>query len=214
MQTDGKWQLNGEPTDGALTTLFHKLIGREPEVEEVDTLPFDSAYRYSARLIKESDHNELMVKGAPGTIFDMAKKTDPSFDDKTWYKRVAGLTEQGLRVVALGYKDVSADISEIDQDKIYDGIKLSGVVGIIDPPREEVIPSIHSLRRAGVKVNMITGDHPDTAAAIARKLDLDESIHAITGPEVDEMSDEDLIKKILVATMSLPEPHLPTSCEL
>ncbi|MDM7516292.1 HAD-IC family P-type ATPase [Lentilactobacillus sp. TOM.63] len=196
VQTDGEWQLNGEPTDGALTTLFHKLIGREPEVDEVDTLPFDSAYRYSARLIKEADHNELMVKGAPGTIFDMVKQSDPSFDDKTWYARVADLTEHGLRVVALGSKAVATTATEIDQDNIYDGIKLSGVVGIIDPPREEVIPSIHSLRRAGVKVNMITGDHPDTASAIARKLDLDESIHAITGPEVDEMSDEDLIKNI------------------
>lgn len=196
VQTDGEWQLNGEPTDGALTTLFHKLIGREPEVDEVDTLPFDSAYRYSARLIKESDHHELMVKGAPGTIFDMVKQSNPSFDDKVWYNRVAQLTEQGLRVVALGFKSVSSDITQIDQDKIADGIQLSGVVGIIDPPREEVIPSIRSLRRAGVKVNMITGDHPDTASAIARKLDLDESIHAITGPEVDEMSDEDLIKNI------------------
>lgn len=196
VQTDGEWQLNGEPTDGALTTLFHKLIGREPEVDEVDTLPFDSAYRYSARLIKKADHNELMVKGAPGTIFDMVKETDPSFDDKTWYARVAELTKQGLRVVALGYKDVPADVDEIDQERISDGIKLSGVVGIIDPPREEVIPSIQSLRRAGVRVNMITGDHPDTASAIARKLDLDESIHAITGPEVDEMSDEELIKNI------------------
>lgn len=196
VQTDGEWQLNGEPTDGALTTLFHKLIGREPEVDELDTSPFDSAYRYSARLIKESGHNELMVKGAPGTIFGMVKKTNPDFDDKVWYSRVSKLTEQGLRVVALGYKDVSSAVTEIDQDKIYDGIKLSGVVGIIDPPREEVIPSIRSLRRAGVKVNMITGDHPDTASAIARKLDLDESIHAITGPEVDEMSDEDLVKNI------------------
>lgn len=196
VQTDGEWQLNGEPTDGALTTLFHKLIGREPEVDEVDTLPFDSAYRYSARLIKENDHHELMVKGAPGTIFDMVKQSDPNFDDQTWYARVAKLTEQGLRVVALGYKNVPTDVDEIDQDKIADGIQLSGVVGIIDPPREEVIPSIQSLRRAGVKVNMITGDHPDTASAIARKLDLDESIHAITGPEIDEMSDEDLIKNI------------------
>lgn len=196
VQTDGQWQLNGEPTDGALTTLFHKLIGREPEVDELDTLPFDSAYRYSARLIKEAGHNELMVKGAPGTIFDMVKQSDPNFDSDTWYQRVAKLTEQGLRVVALGSKTVPADKEEIDQARISQGIQLSGLVGIIDPPREEVIPAIQSLRRAGVKVNMITGDHPDTATAIARKLDLDESIHAITGPEIDEMSDEDLIRKI------------------
>ncbi|RRG02312.1 MAG: HAD family hydrolase [Lactobacillus sp.] len=196
VNTDGEWSLTGEPTDGALTTLYHKLIGHEPEVDELDTLPFDSAYRYSARLVKGTDHNELMVKGAPGTIFDMVKQSDPSFDEDAWFEKVTDLTEHGLRVVALGSKSVAGDRDEIDQDKISQGIKLSGIVGIIDPPREEVIPAIQHLRRAGVKVNMITGDHPDTASAIARKLDLDESIHAITGPEVDEMSDEELVKNI------------------
>ena len=197
VENDGQWTLTGEPTDGALTTLFHKLMGRSPEVDELDTLPFDSAYRYSARLIDDDkQHNELMVKGAPGTIFDMAKASDPNFDEDAWYQQVNKLTDQGLRVVALGWKDVANDETEIVMDKISDGIHLSGIVGIMDPPREEVIPAIHHLRQAGVKVNMITGDHPDTARAIAQKLDLDERITAITGPEIDEMSDEDLVKNI------------------
>lgn len=197
VQTDGEWRLTGEPTDGALTTLFHKLMGRAPEVDELDTLPFDSAYRYSARLIDDDkQHNELMVKGAPGTIFDMVKSSHPDFDSDSWYEQVNKLTDQGLRVVALGWKDVSNSESEIVMDDISQGIQLSGIVGIMDPPREEVIPAIHHLRRAGVKVNMITGDHPDTATAIAKKLDLDESIHAITGPKIDKMSDEELSKEI------------------
>ncbi|MFT8994181.1 HAD-IC family P-type ATPase [Lentilactobacillus hilgardii] len=197
VQTDGEWRLTGEPTDGALTTLFHKLMGRAPEVDELDTLPFDSAYRYSARLIDDDkQHNELMVKGAPGTIFDMVKSSHPDFDSDSWYEQVNKLTDRGLRVVALGWKDVSNSENEIVMDDISQGIQLSGIVGIMDPPREEVIPAIHHLRRAGVKVNMITGDHPDTATAIAKKLDLDESIHAITGPEIDKMSDEELSKEI------------------
>ncbi|MFT8742420.1 MAG: HAD-IC family P-type ATPase, partial [Lentilactobacillus hilgardii] len=197
VQTDGEWRLTGEPTDGALTTLFHKLMGRAPEVDELDTLPFDSAYRYSARLIDDDkQHNELMVKGAPGTIFDMVKSSHPDFDSDSWYEQVNKLTDQGLRVVALGWKDVSNSESEIVMDDISQGIQLSGIVGIMDPPREEVIPAIHHLRQAGVKVNMITGDHPDTATAIAKKLDLDESIHAITGPKIDKMSDEELSKEI------------------
>ncbi|MFT8456887.1 HAD-IC family P-type ATPase, partial [Lentilactobacillus hilgardii] len=197
VQTDGEWRLTGEPTDGALTTLFHKLMGRAPEVDELDTLPFDSAYRYSARLIDDDkQHNELMVKGAPGTIFDMVKSSHPDFDSDSWYEQVTKLTDRGLRVVALGWKDVSNSENEIVMDDISQGIQLSGIVGIMDPPREEVIPAIHHLRRAGVKVNMITGDHPDTATAIAKKLDLDESIHAITGPEIDKMSDEELSKEI------------------
>lgn len=197
VQTDGEWRLTGEPTDGALTTLFHKLMGRAPEVDELDTLPFDSAYRYSARLIDDDkQHNELMVKGALGTIFDMVKSSHPDFDSDSWYEQVNKLTDRGLRVVALGWKDVSNSENEIVMDDISQGIQLSGIVGIMDPPREEVIPAIHHLRRAGVKVNMITGDHPDTATAIAKKLDLDESIHAITGPEIDKMSDEELSKEI------------------
>lgn len=197
VQTDGEWSLTGEPTDGALTTLFHKLMGRAPEVDELDTLPFDSAYRYSARLIDDDrQHNELMVKGAPGTIFDMVKKSHPDFDADSWYQQVNKLTDQGLRVVALGWKDVSNDEKEIVMDQIPQGIQLSGIVGIMDPPREEVIPAIQHLRRAGVKVNMITGDHPDTATAIAKKLDLAESIHAITGPEINKMSDEELKQQI------------------
>lgn len=197
VQTDGEWSLTGEPTDGALTTLFHKLMGRSPEVAELDTLPFDSAYRYSARLINDDrQHNELMVKGAPGTIFDMVKASHPDFKADHWYEQVNRLTNQGLRVVALGWKDVANDETEIDMDRVADGIQLSGIVGIMDPPREEVIPAIQHLRQAGVKVNMITGDHPDTATAIAKKLDLDESVHAITGPEIDQMSDEELSRQI------------------
>ncbi len=213
VQTDGEWQLNGEPTDGALTTLFHKLIGREPEVDEVDTLPFDSAYRYSARLIKEAGHNELMVKGAPGTIFDMAKQTNPAFDDKTWYARVAELTEQGLRVVALGYKEVPADVSEINQDQIADGIKLSGVVGIIDPPREEVIPSIQSLRRAGVKVNMITGDHPTRLPQSLVSWISMKAFMRLPAPKLMKCLMKSWLKTLVVITC-LQERRQPTSCEL
>ncbi len=192
----GAWSITGEPTDGALTALFHKLKGRAPEVDEVDTLPFDSAYRFSARLVNFEDEKVLMLKGAPGTIFNMIKESDPHFNDTYWNGKVDKLTSQGLRVVALGFKEVSLDTKQIDKDKIAQGLQLSGIVGIIDPPREEVIPAIQRLRKAGVQVNMITGDHPDTASAIAEKLHLDETITSITGPQLDEMSDDELQKNI------------------
>ena len=195
VKDEGEWSLTGEPTDGALTTLFHKLKGREPNVDEIDTLPFDSAYRYSARLVNYEGNRVLMIKGAPGTVFDMVMKHDTSFNEPAWNAKVNELTQDGLRVVALAQIDnVTGD--EINDEMLDGDVKLTGVVGIIDPPREEVIPAIHSLRQAGVKVNMITGDHPDTATAIAKKLNLDESVHAITGPELDEMSDEELQKNI------------------
>ncbi|WP_268912432.1 HAD-IC family P-type ATPase [Lentilactobacillus sp. SPB1-3] len=195
VKDDGQWILTGEPTDGALTTLFHKLKGREPKVDEVDTLPFDSAYRYSARLVNYDNKRILMIKGAPGTIFDMVEKSDPNFNETAWNAKVNELTKDGLRVVALAQvENIVGD--EINDAMFNNGVKLAGVVGIIDPPREEVIPAIRNLRQAGVRVNMITGDHPDTASAIASRLDLDESISAITGPELDDMSDEELQRNI------------------
>ncbi|MCY9806463.1 HAD-IC family P-type ATPase [Lentilactobacillus senioris] len=195
VQQDDQWSITGEPTDGALTTLYHKLEGHAPDINEIDSLPFDSAYRYSARLVDVDGQRELMVKGAPDTIFEMVKKADASFDVAGWQAKVKELSSKGLRVVALGSVPVK-QIDEINPDEISAAIRLSGVVGIIDPPREEVIPAIANLRRAGVQVNMITGDHPDTATAIAKQLGLAESIHAITGPEIDELSDEELTKVI------------------
>ncbi len=186
------WELTGEPTDGALTTLYRKMTGNDPEVDEIDSLPFDSAFRFSARLANLNNQRVLMVKGSPTTIINASVKTT---DEDYWNNKIKELSSEGLRVVALAYKVVDDSFEEIQPDQIT-GLTLAGMVGIIDPPREEARASIHELRMAGIKVKMITGDHPDTASAIAEKLDLDSVIKAITGPEIDAMSDEELNEKI------------------
>ena len=189
---NNRWELTGEPTDGALTTLYRKMTGNDPEVDEIDSLPFDSAFRFSARLANLNNQRVLMVKGSPTTIINASVK---STDQAYWNDQIKKLSSEGLRVVALAYKLVDDSFDDIQPDKI-DGLTLAGMVGIIDPPREEARASIHELRMAGIKVKMITGDHPDTASAIAKKLDLDSVIKAITGPEIDAMSDEELADKI------------------
>lgn len=189
---DGNWQMTGEPTDGALTTLYHKLTGHQPETDPLDSLPFDSAIRYSARLVKRDDQNILMLKGSPATIMQMAISHNVSLNEQYWEAEMAQLTKQGMRVVALSYQKVAPDVTDIDQIDIGQEMHFIGMVGMIDPPRTEVKQSIQQLRQAGVKVKMITGDHPDTAAAIAKQLDLDDTIRSITGPEIDEMDDEQL----------------------
>lgn len=186
------WELTGEPTDGALTTLYRKMTGNDPEVDEIDSLPFDSAFRFSARLANLNNQRVLMVKGSPTTIINASGKTT---DEDYWNNKIKELSSEGLRVVALAYKVVDDSFEEIQPDQIGD-LTLAGMVGIIDPPREEARASIHELRMAGIKVKMITGDHPDTASAIAEKLDLDSVIKAVTGPEIDAMSDEELNEKI------------------
>ena len=189
---NNRWELNGEPTDGALTTLYRKMTGVDPEVDEIDSLPFDSAFRYSARLANFNNQRVLMVKGSPATIINLSKD---STNENYWNQTIKNLSADGLRVVALAYKVVDDSVEMIDTNDIND-LTLVGMVGIIDPPREEARASIHELRMAGVKVKMITGDHPDTASAIAKKLDLDSVISAITGPEIDAMSDDELKDKI------------------
>ncbi|GEO57181.1 HAD-IC family P-type ATPase [Companilactobacillus bobalius] len=189
---NNRWELTGEPTDGALTTLYRKLTGKDPEVNEIDSLPFDSAFRYSARLVDFENQRILMVKGSPTTIINASKQ---GTDENYWNEKITELSTDGLRVVALAYKTVDSSVDSISKDLI-ENLNMAGMVGIIDPPREEARKSIHELRMAGIKVKMITGDHPDTASAIAKKLDLDSVVKAITGPEIDAMSDEELKDKI------------------
>jgi len=189
---NNRWELNGEPTDGALTTLYRKMTCKDPEVDEIDSLPFDSAFRFSARLANLNNQRVLMVKGSPSTILSHANQ---DADKDYWEQKIKELSSSGLRVVALAYKPVDSTTEDIDIDQIND-LTMAGMVGIIDPPREEARTSIHELRMAGIKVKMITGDHPETASAIAKKLDLDAVISAITGPEIDAMSDDELKDKI------------------
>ncbi|AMV63440.1 Cation transport ATPase [Pediococcus damnosus] len=194
IEEDGKWEINGEPTDGAFLTLYHKVFEKnEPDLVEIDKIPFDSEYRYIAKLDEDSDGQRvILVKGSPDKIFTMAKQADSSFDIPDWTNRVSQLARDGERVVALGYRKVSNDVHELTPEIMAEGVHFLGIAGIIDPPREETIVALKEMREAGIKVKMITGDHPETASAIAKKLGLDGNIAAITGAEIDELSDEKL----------------------
>ncbi|MEJ4455489.1 HAD family hydrolase, partial [Enterococcus faecium] len=176
---NNRWELTGEPTDGALTTLYRKMTGHDPEVAEIDSLPFDSAFRFSARLADLDGQRLLMVKGSPATVLRL---TNQAHNPEYWEHAMSDLTSDGLRVVALAYQVVDDSVDTIDAKSIS-GLELAGMVGIIDPPREEAATAIAELRKAGVEVKMITGDHPDTAMAIANKLHLAPNFKAISGPE-------------------------------
>lgn len=189
---NNQWQLTGEPTDGALTALFHKLTGETPKAAEIDSLPFDSAFRYSARLVDFNDQRVLLVKGAPQTLAQLVQDHGGQVEAGSMANQMSQLTRQGKRVVAMGYQIMSREITEIDASQIGDGLKLVGLVGIIDPPRPEVADAVKQLRFAGIQVKMITGDDPETAAAIAKQLNLADNPKAITGPELNELSDEQL----------------------
>ncbi|MFO8068693.1 MAG: HAD-IC family P-type ATPase, partial [Alkalibacterium sp.] len=198
-QEEGHWIINGEPTDGSFLTLYQKVYQtEETDYEEMDRIPFDSEYRYIASLSqhKQTGEQKIYIKGSPDKILEMAEDFDPNFDLSFWQEKVEELSSQGQRLVAVGVKKLEQNKEDIDHDDLDSGVKFLGIVGIMDPPREEVIESIKTMRKAGVEVKMITGDHPGTAKAIAEQLGLAETVNAITGLELDEMSEEELTEKI------------------
>lgn len=193
-KSDEGWAINGEPTDGAFLTVYHKgfSIDQVPQNTEIDMLPFDSDYRYIAKLVQTTTgQRRLYIKGSPDKLFPMAQQKDAAFPLDTWNQHVQRLSEQGKRVVAVGYLDVPASTTTITHEGLNEGITLLGLAGIIDPPRDEVIQALAEMNAAGVDVKMITGDHPLTAKAIGEKLGLAPVIKTITGPEWDQLSPED-----------------------
>lgn len=199
-QVDNGWTINGEPTDGAFLTLYHKVHGIDdlPTNTEIDMLPFDSDYRYIAKLVQLTDGtHRIYIKGSPDKLFPMAQQAMVDFPIDDWNADVTRLSEQGKRVVAVGYLDVPTTTATITHEQLQQGIQLLGVAGIIDPPRDEVIQALAEMNAAGVDVKMITGDHPLTAKAIGEKLGLAPTINAITGPEWDRLSDAEKPKAAL-----------------
>ncbi|GAB5057110.1 hypothetical protein COSHB9_14980 [Companilactobacillus alimentarius] len=169
---NNQWIISGEPTDGAFLTLYHKVFsyGQADSFEEVDILPFDSDYRYIAKLVKnEQDERILFVKGAPDKLLDMARLQDKNFDYDYWLNKVEAFSKEGKRVIAVGYEKEPDNTDTVTQEMIVDGLNFLGLVAIIDPPREEVIESLKVMRSAGVEVKMITGDNAITAKSIGKK---------------------------------------------
>lgn len=191
-QNKDTWEINGEPTDGAFLTAYYKLLPKQAQLPltKLDLLPFDSVHRYIASLVITADHaKKIYLKGAPDKIFAFAQKQDQTFERALWQARADHLAKQGKRVVALGMRADAQEITELDHVHLEQGFKFLGLVGIIDPPRPEVITALREMKKAHVEVKMITGDAPLTAKAIGQQLGLsDRKLQAITGQEWDQLS--------------------------
>jgi calcium-translocating P-type ATPase len=189
-EIDGKYEINGEPTDGAFITAYQKAFGEPEEADELDLMPFDSDYRYMAKLVRLADGTKkLYIKGSPDKLLPMAKACDPNFDEAHYLAWTSERSKHGQRVIAVGSRVVNVD--EISHDLLAEGIDFLGLAALIDPPRPEVIASIRDMRKAGVKVKMITGDHPQTAQAIAKTLSLADDPQVVTGAELEAMTPAD-----------------------
>lgn len=190
----GEWEMVGDPTDGSLITLSKKGKGNLPNLQKIDKIPFDSAYKYMAVLTERHGEKIIFIKGAPDRLFEMATYQgieQELFDRAYWEEKVIELAKKGERVLAGAYVSVTEDIESIDHSDLNGAITFLGLTGIIDPPREEAVEAIEACKHAGIRVKMITGDHQDTASAIGKQLGIN-GLGAIEGRTIDEMSEEKL----------------------
>ena len=205
VEREGSWTVEGDPTEGALVTLARKC-GLDPERERrghprIDVIPFESEQRFMASLHEnghENGHeNRVYVKGAPETLLALcvAERTDSGdrpLERSIWLARAAEMANDGHRVLAICEADLDESSASLDKARFSDRLCLLGLVGVSDPPRPEVYAALERCRSAGIDVKMITGDHPRTAAAIARELGLGDSRRVLTGPELEQLDDPEL----------------------
>ena len=206
-EVEGKFVPFGNPTEIALTVLGQKAGRTKTQLLEshelIRTLPFTSD-RKTMSIIeqKKGDNYLLYIKGAPDVLVEKSRallidgelNTEESEKQK-FITTVNDYANEALRTLAVGYRLLSKEEAEQGQlEDLEKDIILTGVAGIIDPAREEVKASVKTLQDASVEVVMITGDHENTARAIAYKLGIVKSKEAkvIKGIEIEEMTDEEL----------------------
>ncbi len=205
VEFDGEWRLEGDPTEGALAS-FARKCGLDPEAEHaawprLDEIPFESQYRFMATLHQAGDATRIYAKGAPERILEMCSRErtaqgERPLDVALWHARMDAIAGEGLRVLALAAKDGEPAQRALDFAHAQSGYCLLGMVGIIDPPREEAIEAVENCRSAGIRVKMITGDHGATARAVGERLGIGEGAGVLTGAELEQLSDDELMRRV------------------
>ena len=201
-------ELAGDPTETALVDMAFKLdytqaVYREnPRVEEV---PFDSDRKLMTTVNENNGKYVVYTKGGVDELLRICNsylvkgqiKTDLNEYSKWIRTNNENMAKEALRVLAFGYKELDHMPSKEEMKTIEGGLIFIGMVGMIDPPREEAKKAVEKCKTAGIKTVMITGDHKVTAVAIAKKLGiLENEDEALTGTELEKMSDEDLTKNV------------------
>ena len=196
-ERDGEWRLEGDPTDGALVTLGlkagldHSRTGRD--WPRIDVIPFESDHKFMATLHRGGGGARIYVKGAPERILEMASMErrpdgDAPLDAAEWHRRIEAMAEHGQRVLGIAVREAAPDQRSVEFPDVEGDLTLLGLVGLIDPPREEAIEAVKACAGAGVRVKMITGDHAVTAGAIGAAFGLG-GAPVLTGRDLDRLDE-------------------------
>ena len=211
IRKDDSWRVEGDPMEGALLAFAGKIgmdIGTR--AKPLAAIPFDARYRYMAVLHDQEGQRLALVKGAPEAVLERCTQSlDGPLDHAWWNNQAEQVAALGQRVLALAQKPMNK--TGLEHGDLEEGLTLVGLVGLIDPPREEAIMAVADCLAAGINVKMITGDHKGTAAAIAAQIGLEHADHVLTGADLDGMDDDALaaaIGKCDVFARTSPEHKL------
>ena len=209
-ERDGRWTIQGDPTEGALIVAARKAGLTEAELNErfarVGEVPFSSERKLMSTVHTDVEQPERLLvftKGAPDILLSRCQAvwigdgSQPLTEEHR--TRIRDINEQlagqALRTLGMAYRALPRDALDNPNavnDQLEQELVFLGLVGMIDPPRDEVKDAVAIAKGAGIRPIMITGDHPRTAAAIAAELGIANTATAITGAELERMSDEAL----------------------
>jgi len=222
----GEWEIHGDPTEAAFLVAERKLgvsERRERRFERIGEIPFTSDRKMMSTIELDHEHDDEVVvitKGAPDVLLERCTRVRVGMeivelDDALRARLLADvdtLSDAALRTLAVAYRPLGPSEDPQVTESLERDLVFVGTVGIIDPPREEAVVAIREAHRAGIRVIMITGDHPRTAARIAADLGIVEAgATALTGLELDGLDDEafaDAVRKTSVYARVSPAHKL------
>ena len=215
------WSMTGDPMEAALVALagkagFDSVAEREAR-PRTDVIPFDASHRLMASL--HHDHagaGVIYVKGAPEVIIERCtaqwdEGREVPIDGAFWHRAAERTAATGKRVLAVAVRRQESVRPSLVFDDVDAGLVLLGLLGLIDPPREEAVRAVRDCRSAGIRVKMITGDHAGTAAAIGRQLGLENADDVLRGDEIDGLDAGELqrrVREVDVFARTSPEHKL------
>src|SRR3954470_112794 len=225
---EGRWTVQGDPTEGALIVAAHKagLDGDALEARfgRIAEVPFSSERKLMSTVHRDAERPERLrafTKGAPDIL--LARCSHELVGDEaralTEARRAEILTAndalagEALRTLGVAFRSLSSDLSgrEAFDQRVEQDLVFLALIGMIDPPREEARDAVSRAKRAGIRPIMITGDHPKTAAVIAAELGIAANGRAVTGAELEKLSEEALdetVRDVSVYARVNPEHKL------
>jgi Ca2+-transporting ATPase len=212
-QRDHQWTVQGDPTEGALIVAARKAglcsedLGKR--FQRVGEVPFSSERKLMSTVhtdVQRVGRLLVFIKGAPDVLLsrcaqELIGQETPVLDDAR-RRQIVNANEdmagEALRTLGIAYREVPAeeiDVNDLDEE-VERNLVFAGLIGMIDPPRDEAKAAVGRARRAGVRPIMITGDHPKTALVIAQELGISDGGVAVSGPELDRMQEGTLAETV------------------